>query len=265
MDIHLGRGNANKLMNRFLVMASRAFDIQIAYIDGGGLRNAIPRESISILTLAENNILDFEKLLEEFHNVLISEYLVTDPNISLSMEKCNVPSSVMTKEFQKTFLAAIYACPNGIYRMSPSIKDLVQTSNNLARVYVENGVYKVLCLTRSSVDTEKMDEAEAIRLLFEIIGAEVALSGSYPGWTPKPNSDLVKIMSNIYQEIFEDKACVNACHAGLECGILGANYPAMKMISFGPNIRGAHSPDESVQISSVQKFWKFLLETLNRL
>jgi dipeptidase D len=166
---------------------------------------------------------------------------------------------------QKRLLAAVYACPNGIYRMSPDIKDLVQTSNNLARVLVNEGEIKVLCLTRSSVNSEKMDEANAIRATFELGGLEVSFGGSYPGWTPKPTSPLVELMSNLYTEMYKGKAHVNACHAGLECGILGTNYPEMEMISFGPNIRGAHSPDEMVQISSVQKFWDYLLATLGRI
>jgi dipeptidase D len=148
--------------------------------------------------------------------------------------------------------------------MSPDIKDLVQTSNNLARVLVKDGSYKVMCLTRSSVDTEKMDEAEAIKSIFELIGSEVELAGSYPGWTPNPTSTLVDLMRNTYEELYKENPHVNACHAGLECGILGTNYPEMEMISFGPNIRGAHSPDEMVQISSVQKFWNYLLVVLDR-
>ena len=146
--------------------------------------------------------------------------------------------------------------------MSPDIADLVQTSNNLARVLIKDGKYQVLCLTRSSVDTEKMDLAQAIRSTFELVDASVSYSGDYPGWTPKPNAGIVHIMKELYKEMFNEDAHVYACHAGLECGILGTNYPEMEMISFGPNIRGAHSPDERVQISSVQKYWKFLLETL---
>ncbi len=162
-------------------------------------------------------------------------------------------------------MRSIYACPNGIYRMSPDIDDLVQTSNNLARVLVKDGAFSILCLTRSSVDTEKMDEAEAIASAFELIGAEVVFDGAYPGWTPDTDSGILKIMRQLYQEMYHQEPDVNACHAGLECGILGANYPGMEMISFGPNIRGAHSPDEKAQISSVQKFWDFLLETLKRI
>jgi dipeptidase D len=265
MDIHLGRANANKLMNRLLMQATRKLGIAVAEIDGGSLRNAIPRESFANVLVDNGKISDFEKMLNEFALIIQSEYSVTDPNISLQWNQIEVPNSVLPADFQKALLSALYACPNGIYRMSPDIKDLVQTSNNLARVLVKDGEYKVLCLTRSSVDTEKMDEAEAIRSVFELIGAEVSLSGAYPGWTPKPSSVLVEMMSGLYTEMFGGKAHVNACHAGLECGILGTNYPEMEMISFGPNIRGAHSPDEMVQISSVQKFWKFLLETLNEI
>jgi dipeptidase D len=265
MDIHLGRGNANKLMNRFLMQASKALEISIAVIDGGSLRNAIPRESFSVITLDSDKTADLEKMLTEYALIIKAEYSTTDRNIKLLWEETAVPATVVPQNLQKSLLSAIYACPNGIYRMSPDIKDLVQTSNNVARVLVQDGEYKVLCLTRSSVDSEKMDEAEAIRSVFEMAGAEVTFGGSYPGWTPKPTSSLVELMSSLYTEMYGGKAHVNACHAGLECGILGTNYPEMEMISFGPNIRGAHSPDEMVQISSVQKFWNYLLATLKRI
>ena len=149
--------------------------------------------------------------------------------------------------------------------MSPDIEGLVQTSNNVARVLVQEGSYQVLCLTRSSSDSEKADEVASISSAFELIGAQVSTSGSYPGWTPKPEAPIVKIMSKLYKEINHTEAHVSAIHAGLECGILGRNYPDMDMISFGPTIRGAHSPDERAQISSAQKFWGYLLETLKNL
>ncbi len=149
--------------------------------------------------------------------------------------------------------------------MSPEIKGLVQSSNNLARVLVADGAYSLQCLTRSSVDTEKQDLASAIGSAFELMGANLSFAGSYPGWAPKPDAPIVQLMSHLYEEMFHGPAHVNAVHAGLECGILGTNYPGMQMISFGPNINGAHSPDECAQISSVQKFWSFLLETLKRI
>lgn len=265
MDIHLGRGNANKLMNRILTQATEKFAAQIHQIDGGSLRNAIPRESVTIIALPLNHEKAFLEFIGHKNTVLQSEYKTTDPNLSLSAEPTDLPKKVLNKLFQSQLLKTIYACPGGIYRMSPDIDRLVQTSNNLARVLVKDGSYTIQCLTRSSVDSEKMDLANAIKSCFELCGASVSFAGAYPGWTPQPDSELVKTMSALYKELYKDKAHVNACHAGLECGILGNNYPQMQMISFGPNIRGAHSPDECVQISSVQKFWSYLLEALRRL
>ena len=149
--------------------------------------------------------------------------------------------------------------------MSPTIASLVQTSNNLSKIEIAEGKYNIQCLTRSSVDTEKTDLANALTADFEMLGASITYGGNYPGWMPNPSAPIVTLMSNLYKEMFHDEAHVSACHAGLECGILGTNYPKMQMISFGPNIYGAHSPDEKVQISSVQKFWSFLLESLKRI
>jgi dipeptidase D len=263
MDIHKGFGNANKLMNRLLFQLNKTTDLRIASVDGGSLRNAIPRESFATIAVPAAD--DLSSFIKEWQAVLKQEYGTTDPDLEVILEECAAPATVCNQAFQKQFLAAVYACPSGIYRMSPDIPDLVQTSNNLARVLLENGAYKVLCLTRGSVDTEKQDEADAIVSTFELIGAEATLSGSYPGWTPNPTADIIKVMSDLYQEMYQEKPNVYACHAGLECGLLGTHYPDMEMISFGPNIRGAHSPDEKVQISSVQKFWDFLLETLKRI
>ena len=185
--------------------------------------------------------------------------------ILIHLEKIDRPETVLDATFQHHLLRTIAACPNGIYRMSPEINGLVQTSNNVARVLVKDGAFTILCLTRSSVDSEKMDLAKTIYYIFELAGANTVFGGSYPGWAPKPELPIVKLMSDLYEERYHEKAKVNAVHAGLECGILGTNYPNMQMISFGPNIRGAHSPDEKVQISSVQKYWPYLLETLQRI
>ncbi|GAB4381317.1 MAG: aminoacyl-histidine dipeptidase [Salibacteraceae bacterium] len=263
MDIHLGRANANKLMNRLLYRLMQTMQGRIVSIDGGGLRNAIPRESEAVVVLdGAQSITDFAKSIEaEFR----AEYSTTDPDLTVSFGKTELPREMMARKDQDAILAAVYACPVGIYRMSPDISGLVQTSNNLARVLVRNGTYSVQCLTRSSVESEKMDLATAIKLLFELAGGTVTFGGEYPGWTPKPSAPIVQLMTEIYLELFRDEPHVMACHAGLECGILGTNYPDMQMISFGPNIRGAHSPDERVQISSVQKFWSLLLETLKRI
>ncbi|MCD6017656.1 MAG: aminoacyl-histidine dipeptidase [Bacteroidetes bacterium] len=265
MDIHKGRGNANKIMNRLLFNLSKDLQIEISSIDGGSLRNAIPRESVSLITVAEENKEKLKKQVQQFETVLKGEHSTTDPKLAITIEDSETPSHVFSKDFQYRLIRSIYACPFGIYRMSPDIAGLVQTSNNVSRVFIKDGSYQVQCLTRSSVDSEKTDLQSAITASFELLGAEITTAGSYPGWTPKPSSPIVKLMSDLYKERYKTEAKVSACHAGLECGILGTNYPDMQMISFGPNITGAHSPDEKVQISSVQKYWGFLLETLVRI
>ncbi|WP_299821226.1 aminoacyl-histidine dipeptidase [uncultured Pontibacter sp.] len=262
MDIYLGRGNANKLMNRVLAQAAEQFGIRIATVDGGGLRNAIPRESFAEIAVPGDKEAAFKTFAQEQQAILKNEHSTTDPNLQVVLESIAAPANVAATEFAGKLLRALYACPNGIFRMSPDIEHLVQTSNNLARVLVKDGEFTILCLTRSSVDSEKMDLARSIKATLELAGADVKLSGSYPGWMPKPEAAIVKLMSDLYRSKFDAEPHVNACHAGLECGILGANYPEMEMISFGPNITGAHSPDEKVQISSVQKYWDFLLDTL---
>ncbi len=265
VDIHLGRANANKLMNRLLWNAGRICSLQLAQIDGGGLRNAIPRESVAVVVLPQSDAAAFADSIAAQSETIRSEYASTDPDAELFCEPAELPQTVVPASLQTLLLGTLYACPNGIHRMSPDIKDLVQTSNNLARVLVRDGKVQIGCLTRSSVNSERDDLANAITANFELTGATVTQSGAYPGWQPVPDSDIVRLMSSLYEELFGEPAHVAACHAGLECGILGRNYPDMQMISFGPNIRGAHSPDECAQISSMQKFWGFLQETLKRI
>lgn len=265
MDIHKGRGNANKLMNRLLTNSAQKFGAQICSIDGGSLRNAIPRESVATLLIPNENKENFETYITEMLAVFKQEHQTTDPNLTIVLEGGDVGNSVFESDFQTKLLSALYACPNGIYRMSPDIDGLVQTSNNLARVLVKDGQFNIQCLTRSSVDSEKVDLADGISQAFAFLGGEITQTGNYPGWTPAPSAGIVKLMRDIYQSRFNEAPHVNACHAGLECGILSTNYPGMEMISFGPNIRGAHSPDEKVQISSVQKYWGYLLEVLDKI
>ncbi|MEO0405054.1 MAG: M20/M25/M40 family metallo-hydrolase, partial [Bacteroidota bacterium] len=265
MDINKGLGNANKLMNRILYKSYQNFGLRVANIDGGGLRNAIPRESNAAIALPPTSDDQFKKHLAEMTEVLKSEHGFTDPNLTVSIEPFPTPNKVMNEDHQNQLSAAIYSAHNGIYRMSPEIPDLVQTSNNVARVIVGDGEYQVLCLTRSSVDTEKYDLANALESCFAGLNGVVTQSGDYPGWQPRPSSDVVNTMRELYVEMYKEEPHVMACHAGLECGILGTNYPDMDMVSFGPNIRGAHSPDEKVQISSVQKYWKYTLNALERI
>lgn len=265
MDIIKGLGNANKLMNRFMSQLMEKAVFCIIEIDGGGLRNAIPRESNAIIGIAKKDMNTFEAVKQQFVDEVSAEYVHTDPNLNFSVQEIQHRSKGASVESSKKFIKAVYAVPNGIYRMSSTIDGLVQTSNNLSQVIMKDGKAEILCLCRSSVNSEKWDEVKTIESAMSIIGAEVSTDADYPGWTPEPSSQIVSIMSNLYEELFQGKAHVMACHAGLECGIIGTNYPNLDMVSFGPNIRGAHSPDEKVQISSVQKFWKFLLETLTRI
>lgn len=265
MDIHRGLANANKVLTRILYRSHEHFGLRISSIEGGGLRNAIPREAKALLTLPTDSFRAFETQLHALEATLKQEFGTTDPKLTLLLRPASLPSTVMQEEVQDRLLAVLYACPNGIYRMSPDIDDLVQSSNNLARVRVDDGSIEIMCLTRSSLDSEKEDLAAALSACFSLADLTTVLSGSYPGWQPLPGSPIVATMAELYQELFNEKPLVMACHAGLECGILGGHYPELDMVSFGPNIRGAHSPDERVQISSVQKYWAFLLETLKRI
>jgi dipeptidase D len=265
MQIHLGRGNSNKLMNRILFTASEKFDLRISSIDGGGLRNAIPRESFATVVVPEEDIENFKAYINNITSILTDEYKTTDPDLEILLENIETPKKVIEIDFQNKFLNAIYGCPNGIYRLSPDMEDLTQTSNNLARVIIKNGKYSAQCLTRSSIETEKIDIAQSIVSTFALAGIKMKLSGAYPGWIPKPDAPIVNTMSNIYSKMFNEDAKIVAGHGGLECGIIGKNYPEMDMISFGPTITGPHSPDEKVQISSVEKFWSYLLEVLKRM
>ncbi|ATA93358.1 cytosol nonspecific dipeptidase [Capnocytophaga canimorsus] len=265
MDIHKGFGNANKIMNRLLFDGFENFGLRISEINGGGLRNAIPRESTAIVVVdkVQNEAFEFE--FKQLIEVIKHELQITEPNLSITLESTNLPENVMELGVQEGVLRSIYTAHNGVYAMSKSISDLVETSNNIARVVVKDGEIKIHCLTRSSVESAKFDLANALRSAFELSGFEVEFTGSYPGWEPDVNSSILKVLKEQYEKLFGEKPNVVACHAGLECGILGQNYPNMEMISFGPTIKGAHSPDEKVNIKSVQKFWKYLLEILKNI
>ncbi|MFJ1328051.1 aminoacyl-histidine dipeptidase [Capnocytophaga canimorsus] len=265
MDIHKGFGNANKIMNRLLFDGFENFGLRISEINGGGLRNAIPRESTAIVVVdkIQNEAFEFE--FKQLTEVIKHELQLTEPNLSIALESTNLPENVVELGVQEGVLRSIYTAHNGVYAMSKSISDLVETSNNIARVVVKDGEIKIHCLTRSSVESAKFDLANALRSAFELSGFEVEFTGSYPGWEPDVNSSILKVLKEQYEKLFGEKPNVVACHAGLECGILGQNYPNMEMISFGPTIKGAHSPDEKVNIKSVQKFWKYLLEILKNI
>lgn len=262
MDIHKGLGNANKIMNRLLFSSLYDFEAELAALQGGGLRNAIPRESTAIITLNKKHGAAFVEKFQAWSEQIRQELTPLEPGLEISLGETDTPDSVMEAgDFQK-LVRTLYTAHNGVYRMSPAIEGLVETSNNIANVTVENGSIQIGCLTRSSVESSKMDLAHALKSAFELAGYEVTFSGSYPGWSPNADSEILEVLESRYKDLFHAEPKVVACHAGLECGILGQHYPNLDMISFGPTILGAHSPDERVSIPSVQKFWKYLQDIL---
>lgn len=266
MDIHKGLGNANKIMNRLLFDGFENFGLQISEISGGSLRNAIPRESVAKVIIAAIYDEAFVFDMQEIINEIKAEFKTMEPNLTIEIVKSDsTPAKVMDLGVQEGLLRAIYAAHNGVYRMSADMADLVETSNNIARVIVKDGEISIQNLTRSSVESSKFDLANALRSAYELFGCEVEFTGSYPGWTPNVKSEILDVLTSIYEKQNGSKPNVVACHAGLECGILGTNYPNMDMISFGPTIHGAHSPDERASISSAQKYWKFVLEILQNI
>ncbi|GAL78152.1 aminoacyl-histidine dipeptidase [Algibacter lectus] len=265
MQIHEGLGNANKIMNRVLFDGFENFGLRISEIDGGSLRNAIPRESNAIVAIDAIHEEAFLLETKEQEAMLKAELKTMEPNLEIVVSKVETPEKIMDLGVQEGLTRAIYAAWNGVYRMSADIPELVETSNNIARVIVKDGAVKIGCLTRSSVESSKWDLANTLRSTFELTGCEVICTGDYPGWSPNMDSAILKVMTKLYEKLNNEKPHVAACHAGLECGILGTNYPDMDMISFGPTIKGAHSPDERAQISSAQKYWDFVIEILKEI
>jgi dipeptidase D len=262
MDIDKGRGNANKLMNRILYHLHSVVEYQLISVDGGSLRNAIPRESTVIVAVKAENVALFRKELNTISEVIKVEFDSIEKDMVVSTEAASTSEKAISSEDKIKILNTIYSLHNGVFRMSPDIEGLVETSSSLARVIIKNGDFVTQSLQRSSVESSKDDVANTIRGVFELMGCAVVQSGDYPGWQPNKNSAILDIMSKLYRDSFNEEPKIKACHAGLECGILLKHLPDVDMISFGPNIRAAHSPDEKCQISSVQKYWGYLIDTL---
>lgn len=262
MEIVLQRGNANKLLVRFMRNFQEKLGIMLCDIDGGGLRNAIPREAFATVAVMKKNEKAFLAAVKRFEKLYINEYKGIEDSISFKAIPVKTPSKAINFFDQANLVDAVFACPNGVMRMSTSMPGLVQTSSNLARVVSERGYFKIMCLLRSSVNSEKDDLALMIRTVMELSGATVKQSGAYDGWNPNMESPILKTMKESYNKLFGREPDVMAIHAGLECGIIGGKYPSMDMISCGPTIKYPHSPDEKVNIASVEKFWKFLCYTL---
>jgi dipeptidase D len=265
-DIDKGLGNSNKILNRFLWNASRKFDIRIALFDGGNLRNAIPREASAIFTVHSEHSVDLLKYFKKFSEQLKNRFKEVEPGLLISLIQADMPESLINKKAQCRLLNCLYACPNGVIDWSSEMEGLVETSTNLASVkFIEENKIIITTSQRSSVDFGKFDIANQVSSVFKLANAEVTHSIGYPGWKPDKNSVILKITENSYKKLFNESPKVKAIHAGLECGLFLEKYPGLDMISFGPTIKGAHSPDERLDIKSVKKFWDLLVEVLNNI
>lgn len=262
MDIILGRGNANKILFRFLRSATAKYGFRMSSVEGGSLRNAIPREAWATGTVPAGKWDDIRAAIAEYAAVVKAELAMKEPDMTCDIQEAAVPATWIDRETQKNFINAVNGCPHGVMRMSDAMEGLVETSTNLAIIKSENGIIRVESLMRSSVDSAKEALGEMIASVFELAGAEIGFGGTYPGWKPNPDSEVLKLAQKVYQEKYGKIPEIKAIHAGLECGLLGAVYPHWDMISFGPTIRFPHSPDEKVNVETVEKFYDFLVEML---
>jgi dipeptidase D len=262
MDIILGRGNSNKILFRIIKEAKQLFDLRLVSVDGGSLRNAIPRESFAKVALPNDKQNAFAEFLKEKATVYGSEIKAVDPELEILSETIDAENEVFTMASQDALTNLVYAIPNGVMRMSNEMEGLTETSTNMAIVKSKKGATQIACLLRSSVDSAKKDLCEMMESACALAGAEVVFEGEYPGWKPNPESAILATMIKGYETQFGKTPEIKAIHAGLECGLLGGIYPNWDMISFGPTIRFPHSPDEKVNIETVGKFWEFLKETL---
>ncbi|WP_251619727.1 aminoacyl-histidine dipeptidase [Odoribacter lunatus] len=266
MDINLGRGNSNILLFRFLKACAQELGLALSSINGGSLRNAIPRESFAVITIPQEKENLLKQRISEYAAIYKAELQLTEPDLQFFMEEVALPAQIMTKDLQTRLINAIVACPNGVIRMSDAMPGTVETSNNLALIQSGNGKIVINTLMRSFVETAKSALAESLDAVFQLAKADkILFDGAYPGWKPNPDSAILKLMQETYRKMYGKEPQVMAIHAGLECGILGSKYSNWDMISFGPTICHPHSPDEKVNIASVGKFWDYLKEILKNI
>ncbi|WP_291529761.1 aminoacyl-histidine dipeptidase [Bacteroides sp. UBA939] len=264
LEINQGRGNANKLLARVLHDILIEFDSQLASFEGGNMRNAIPREAHAVLVFNPEEAEELEDYIKEYEAQINAEYTPIESGITLMVEPVDLPAAVVPEEIQDNMINVLMACQNGVMRMIPTVPDTVETSSNLAIVIIGEGKAEVRILARSSCDTMKEFLADSLTACFAMAGMKVELSGSYSGWQPNVDSPILHAMKLSYKQQFGVEPAVKVIHAGLECGIIGANCPGLDMISFGPTLRSPHSPDERVCIPTVPKFYDFLVATLEQ-
>jgi len=265
VDIHLQRGNANKLMFRFLKDAVADYEVRLASIDGGSLRNAIPREAFAVVTVPAEGVDDLIDFVKEYEELFIEEFKSVEDQIAFTVEQVDLPTGLIPEEVQDDLINGVTGCPNGVLRFIPELPTVVETSNNLAIIKSDGNSIILRTLIRSSVESRKEELASMVESVFLLAGAKVDLVGGYPGWKPNLDSPILKQMTKVYEDKFGKTPKVMIIHAGLECGIIGTHYPDMDMISFGPTIRYPHSPAEKVNIATVVKFWDYLLATLENI
>lgn len=262
LDIHLGRGNAVKILNRLMWQAQKSFGLRVASLEAGNIRNAIPREGEATVVVPAFNASEFEGFVKGYQDILKAELSSVEPDLEIFVEATDVPAKIMEEAKQHAVLKGIYGCPNGVMSYIAEMPDVVETSTSMGIATIKDGKVQVTTLQRSSVDSRKEDLGNMIRSVFELAGAEVEHKGTYPGWKPDVKSPILATMKNVYNERFSKVPEVKVIHAGLECGIIKDAYPNLDAISFGPTIRFPHSPDEKINIESTQKFWDFLVDTL---
>ena len=264
-DINKNRGNANKILNRFIWENLKKFDIKLHLFDGGNLRNAIAREAYGIILVKKNKEDELKRAVKNYEAIIKAEFHKTEPHLNITVESSDIPDYVVDEDSAYELLNAVYACPHGVIAMSQDIEDFVETSTNLASVKFQEEDILITTSQRSSVESRKQDVTNMVVSVFNLAGAKTETSDGYPGWTPNPDSEIVELTSKLYVKLFNQEPEVLAIHAGLECGLIGDKYPDMDMISYGPTIKGAHSPDERLEIESVKKFWDLTLEILKNI
>lgn len=264
-DIDKGLGNSIKIINRFLWRGTNKFDLRLANLDGGNLRNAIPREAFAIYVIHNDDVDSMLQSFEALKNEIKAELAPVETNLKISIEETSLPEWIIDEPTQYDLLNSLYACPHGVIAMSKEIPGLVETSTNLASVkFIQDNQILVTTSQRSSIDSSKTDIANMVESVFRLANANVVHSDGYPGWAPNTNSEILSITRDSYKKLFGVEPIVRAIHAGLECGLFLEKYPYLDMISFGPTIKGAHSPDERIDIETTQKFWDLLLDVLEK-
>ena len=261
-DIHKGRGNAIKILNRLLWNAEKMYELRLAEIKGGNLHNAIAREAFATITVPRRNGKALKELCLELGNEIKAALKTNEPGLLVEVKESVMPDTLIDYDTQHKLLNALYACPHGVMAMSPDIPNLVETSTNLASIKMSANDLIIVTSQRSSLETGNRDVADMVASVFQLAGGKVKHGDGYPGWEPNMNSEILAITKQAYEKLYNEEPQVLAIHAGLECGIIGEKYPGMDMISYGPTMRGAHSPDEAVEISTVKKFWQLTLEVL---